>query len=309
MQIEIIKPGLQTTIQDSGRTGWMHYGFSRCGPMDSLAARLANMLVGQEANHPFLEFTLTGPEIRFEGEFQIALTGADCSFTLNDKPVANYKTITVKAGDILVFKAMHSGCRGYIGIRQKLEVSEYLGSVATHLPPGVGGYQGRMLKAGDKLDFLSAEAIKQTIVDAQHRPQYSGNYRIRVTEAPETALFSEEDRARFTDEAFQVMAESNRMGVRLASENTTDINLAGFRSRGLVSGAIQMPPDGQPIIAGVDAQTIGGYPRIAQVIQADLPVIGQLRPNDSLQFQWLTIEAARQIHEAQNKQLLVAEVS
>lgn len=305
MQIKIIKPGLQTTIQDSGRFGWMHYGFSRAGAMDPLSANLANQAVNRLPNHPILEFTLVGPDIVFEGDFQIAITGAESEYRLNEQPVPQYTTISVQSGDCLSFVKMTAGCRGYIAFREEMNIPNYLGSVATHPGAQIGGLNGCMLQAGDTLNFLKAERTPDIYIPDDKQPRFSGNYRIRIIEAPETLQFPEVDGLALVSAHFQVTPDSNRMGIRLDSDFQCEYRNNEFRSRGLIPGAIQVPPDGKPIIAGVDAQTIGGYPRIAQVIQADLPVIGQLRPHDNLQFQWLSREQATEIYQAQLGQLSI----
>ena len=303
MQIKVLRPGLQTTIQDLGRSGWMHMGFSHCGVMDEMAAKIANALVLQPANAPLLEFAMTGPDLVFDSDCQIAITGANCHYELNGTAVSQYQTLSIKGGEQLTFKGMTAGFRGYIAFRQPLIVTDYLGSAATHVLAGIGGNNGRALCTGDILSLTSNSDVQEQQLSVAQRPQFIGKYLIRITEAPETELFAQTDRDQLSTTAFQTSNDLNRMGIRLSGEYNLAQQIPEMSSRGLLPGAIQLPPGEAPIIAAQDAQTTGGYPRIGQIIRADLPVIGQLRPGDSLQFQWTDLSSANQIYDLQQSQL------
>ena len=297
--IEIVSPGLQTTIQDLGRLGFMHYGISHSGAMDDLSCKIANRLVGMADNNPVLECTQVGPSIKFNSAMSIAICGAEMEFTVNGRPVNNQEAVSVMAGDLLEFKTIHSGFRCYIAFNQRMSIEAALDSVSTHVTAGIGGLQGRSLKAGDRIEFIDVD--EQAISDSKPPIYYSGNYQIRFTESPESGLFNEEQRRQFQSSDFSVTKDLSRMGIRLNSEQALKIsNYPQMQSRGLLPGAIQIPPDGSPIIAGKDAQTTGGYARIGQIIAADMPLVGQLKPNDEVQFQRISIEQALAIKKQQD---------
>ena len=300
--IEVVSPGLQTTIQDLGRLGFMHYGISHSGAMDDLSCKIANRLVGMADSNPVLECTQVGPSIKFNAAMSIAICGADMRFTLNEQPVNNQEVVSVNAGDLLEFKSIHSGFRCYIAFNQTMAIEPALGSVSTHITAAIGGLHGRPLQTGDTIQFIDAdERLTRHIKTAIY---YSGNYQIRYTESPESRLFSQAQRQEFQDADFSVSKDLSRMGIRLYSELPLRFrDYPQMQPRGLLPGAIQIPPDGAPIIAGKDAQTTGGYARIGQIIHADLPLIGQLKPKDQINFQPVTIEEARAIRQRQVKQL------
>jgi biotin-dependent carboxylase-like uncharacterized protein len=176
-----------------------------------------------------------------------------------------------------------------------LDVPAFLGSYATQLNAGLGGFQGRALRAGDQLAFIEQSASTHN-AHTTSQPEYLGHYQIRITQSPESGQFSKEQERDFCASSYRVTPELNRMGIRLSGKTIHFSDYPHMPSRGLVPGTIQVPPDGQPIIAGMDAQTTGGYLRIGQVIEADMPIIGQLKPGDSVSFVKLETELAQQIY-------------
>ncbi len=297
--IEVLKPGMQTTIQDLGRFGQMHYGLAHSGVMDEMSAKIANRLVGVPDNHPVLECTQIGPTLKFHAAVRVAMYGAVAEVRLNDTRMPNQYVFDVSVGDSLAIGPMSHGFRSYIAFADRLDIPKVLNSVSTQLLAGIGGYHGRALEKGDLLT-LRAFNNKTTSYNAPAL-YYTGQYLLRFTESPEYQHFTASQIKQLQQIKFEVSTQLNRMGIRLNTHTPLMFDsYPAMKSRGLSAGAIQVPPDGMPIIAGKDAQTTGGYLRSGQIIQADLPILGQLKPGDSLQLQQISIVEARRIDRKQN---------
>ncbi|MCW8880375.1 MAG: biotin-dependent carboxyltransferase family protein [Kangiellaceae bacterium] len=293
MSLTFLKPGLQTSIQDLGRSGKMHLGINQSGAMDSLSLKLANWLVGNSLNSPCLEITLMGPTIKFKVSTSIAVCGAEFDIYHNGDLVFNDETIQVCKGDILEFDKLRSGARAYLAIAGKLKCEKLFGSYSTHLMANFGGYQGRQIKTGDKIKVKDPRLIDVKILDKQLKLKYLGNYLIRFTDSIESNFFDSDAFHQFASNEYKISADSNRMGLRLVGQPISTRKSEQIMSSGLVPGTIQIPSSGLPIIAGVDGQTIGGYPRIGSVISADLPLLGQLKANDKIKWQYIEMNSAR----------------
>ena len=179
MSLAFIRSGMQTSIQDSGRSGFMHQGISRSGAMDHMSLQLANWLVANPLNQAAIEVTLVGPTIEFKQNLSIAICGAEFDLTLNGEPVFNNETINVKAADVLEFKRLRKGARAYLAIAGKLKVDPLFGSQSTHLTAGFGGYKGRQFEANDVLEVLRAHETKKRVLPEAYRPTFTGNYLLR----------------------------------------------------------------------------------------------------------------------------------
>jgi KipI family sensor histidine kinase inhibitor len=302
--VTVIRPGLFTTIQDSGRWGYQDRGVPVSGPMDGQAHRFANALVGNASAAAVLEATLLGPELRFEGPTWIAVAGADLEATVDEKPVAVDTPHRVKSGDILRFGARRSGTRAYIAIDGGIEVPPVLGSRSTHVVSGLGGIDGRALKAGDQLALGSANDRQGKSKHLRREPlrfapQVSGNRMthgalLRIMRGPQDYYFEESAFEWLTHTRFTVSPQSDRMGYRLVAganripNPDSRIPTGSMISDAAFTGGIQIPPSGEPILLMVDRQTTGGYPQIGTVITADLPFAGQLAPGDWIEFAWCT---------------------
>lgn len=297
--IEVITGGLQTTVQDLGRRGAMHLGIGHSGVMDTLSAISANRLVGMDDNNPVLECTLVGPSLKFHDDMLIAICGSDMTFTLQQQAIQQNRPIAVSKGTTLTFKSNHLGARAYIAFSKTMDIQPVLGSVATHLGAGIGGLNGRALMKGDKIQFIDVQPQAKADIDRISTARYAGHYQIRYTSSPESNNFSAAQLEHFVKQKYQVTKEFNRMGIRLTGRAINFAEYPSMLSKGLLPGAIQIPPDGLPIIAGKDAQTTGGYVRIGQIIQADLPIIGQLQTNDEIQFQAISLSDAMLINQTQ----------
>ena len=307
MTLHILKPGLQTTIQDTGRPGNLHWGLSCGGAADTFATALGNRLLGNPDGHPCLEVTLTGPEIEFGEEISIAITGAHFDLFLNDTGIANDEVIQVCRGDRLRFGTLRSGARAYIALAGEIDIPATLGSRSTHVVAGIGGIQGRPLQVGDQIPLRPYQPAPRRKLPPQYRLDYRARPLLRVVPGLEENYFSAAAREQFYGGGFSVSSQSNRMGIRLAGEVLPVENIPQQISSALCPGTIQVPPNGQPIISFVEGQTIGGYPRIAHVIRADLHRLGQLAPGSRLDFERVDMDTAHRI--LQDKSRLLAELS
>ncbi|MBY6086066.1 5-oxoprolinase subunit C family protein [Priestia flexa] len=315
MSVNIIRPGLLTTVQDLGRQGFQKEGIIVSGAMDVLALRIANLLVGNEEEKAALEITLMGPKIRFEEDTLIAITGGDLSPTIDGEPVKMWRPVFVSKGSMLAFGVPKSGCRAYLSISGSFIIDPVMGSLSTSLRPEVGGFKGRALQAGDQLfchpKTKMGEVIRNRLLNKQtdkpfkqafwtihpdFLPRYEENPTISVIEGPEYAWFTKESKAVFFDTSYAVTPQSDRMGYRLQSESTIleRTNKRELLSTAVTFGTIQVPSDGQPIILLADHQTTGGYPRIGQVASADFSTLAQIPPGKQLQFQKISLQAAQE---------------
>ena len=312
--ITVLKPGLFTTIQDAGRWGFQDRGVPVSGPMDRQAHRLANALVGNAPDAAILEATLLGPELRFDQPAVIAVTGADLEAAIDDKRTAVDAPHRVESGGILRFGARRSGTRAYIAIDGGIDTPVILGSRSTHLVSGLGGVGGRALRAGDRVPLGSPDNQRNESNHLWHEAsahhlrrglltsalQASGGARLRAMRGPQDYYFDESAFDWLTGTRFAVTPQSDRMGYRLigGSERTrppssvigtrppssVTSRLGSMISDAAFTGGIQIPPSGDPILLMADRQTTGGYPQIATVITADLPLAGQLAPGDWIEF-------------------------
>lgn len=294
--LKILRAGMHTMVQDSGRFGWRQYGVSRCGAMDTPALRIANLLVGNDPDAAALEITLGQFRVQFTEDCWFALTGAGCEAQLDGHAVWTAWRIAAKAGQTLTLKSPQHGMRSYLAVAGGLDVPKVMNSYSTDLKAGFGGFHGRALRDGDVLALLpSAHHFRES---RGVKPLFWGN-RIRALPGPEYHEFSHSSQEAFWRAPWQLSPQSNRMGYRLNGQplaRTTDRELA---SHGLMPGVVQVPHNGQPIVLMNDAQTTGGYPRIACVIEADLYKLAQLRLGEPVHFVQCTLEEALQARQDQ----------
>ena len=312
--IRVIRPGLQTTVQDVGRWGWQASGVSVAGAMDPCSLRVANALVGNEARAAALEVTLLGPELEFEDDRVVAMAGARFEMSLNGRPVQE-PAFAVAAGSRLQFGTRRSGARAYLAIDGGVAVPEVLGSRATHVVSHLGGFAGRALTAGDRLPLgpasgRTASAGHVPGLDVSIDPvagMRGGHGCLRVIPGPHADWFDSTTIAALAGVRYEVTSQSNRMGYRLEGPAIPWRRDAEVISSGTTIGALQVPRSGQPILLMSDRQTSGGYPTIATVIVADLGVAGQLAPGDSVEFAACTLDEALLAARAQEEALLAVE--
>jgi biotin-dependent carboxylase-like uncharacterized protein len=289
MTILVHSPGLLTTVQDLGRPGHGIDGVSRAGAADPLALRLGNLLLGNPANTPALETTLLGGTYVFPDGATIALTGATPS------ALAPYEIHTIAPGQTIQLGPLTNGARCYLCVQGGIDVPRIGGSASTHLLSGLGG--GPILKGAVLQIAATTNEPKPTTI-----PPALKTYRktVRVTRGPQADQFESK---LFYQTEYQVTQETNRMGIRLAGPPIPTTHNSQMRTEGVPLGAIQIPANGQPIILFVDQQTTGGYPKIANVITADFPSLGQLRPGDKVRFEQVSPVEARRLLLEQESQI------
>ncbi|MGE5112638.1 MAG: biotin-dependent carboxyltransferase family protein [Acidobacteriaceae bacterium] len=287
-EIEILNPGLLTTVQDLGRSGWAHLGISPAGAADPMSARIANRLVGNDEGAAVLEMTLVGATLSFRAACTIALVGADISPAI----LPMFEPVQVKAGFILDCGPLSNGARTNLAVSGGLKVPEVLGSASTHLAASFGGFHGRALRRGDVIPIGTSKPPRDRGIPTCLRELVRRRNEIRVTRGPQHDIFGAEAWRQFCSSEYLVTERSNRLGLRLSGTAIIPASRTELLTEGVSLGAIQIPPDGQPIILFVDQQTTGGYPKIANVIAADMHCIGQLRPRDTVRFQTVSLEEA-----------------
>jgi len=296
--LEIMSPGALTSVQDLGRYGCGRFGVAPSGALDLFAFRVGNLLVGNPQDRAGLETMLLGPSMRALADVVVSITGGDLQPQRNGQPITMWRAHEFKRDDILSFKTPRSGFRAYISVAGGIDVPLVMGSRSTNLPSGFGGYQGRMLKKGDILRSESAgagAAFAGRALDSRWIPQYSNKWTLRVIWGPQDDHFPSESRELFLSASYAMSPDSDRTGIRLhgpAVPPKTDI-AESIISEGVVAGSIQIPGDGKPIIILGETVT-GGYRKIATVISADLPLLGQIKPGDEVRFAAVSLEASFQ---------------
>lgn len=302
------RPGLLTTIQDLGRAGHHNAGVPCGGAMDRFALAAANLLVGNAAGAAGLEVTMQGPTLVARRGLVVAITGADLSPQRNGRPLPTWTSCFLAAGARLTFGDRRRGARAYIAVQGGLDGDRWLGSRSTYLLVSRGGQGGRQLEAGDELRRLppaGGPAVVGRTLAPDHRPDIPGVVtELRCIAGPHAARLSTEDRARFYGATWTVSRDADRMGARLEGGRLR-IEMPDLLSFGLAAGCVQVPPSGEPILLLQDHQTAGGYPVVAGVITADLPLAGQLLPGDRVRFVEVSLAAAQEALAAQ-RQILEA---
>jgi len=304
--IEILKPGLFTTIQDLGRPGFQKYGVSVSGAMDFFSHRIANWLVGNEERAATLECTILGPSIRFLRDATIAITGADLSPRVDGAEIAMWQSHVVKQGSTLGFGECRLGCRAYVALAGGVEVPRVLGSRSTHTRTRLGGYEGRSLKKGDALSFCVGIGISSCSRRFQSPfcEKLLTSRTLRFLIGPNDNQFEPESIRAFQRDPYRVSTQSDRMGIRFEGKALIHRGHAETVSDAVPFGTIQVPSNGRPIVLAADRQTTGGYPKIGVVITADFPVLAQLRPGDEVRFHSINIEESLDILRSMEKALL-----
>jgi biotin-dependent carboxylase-like uncharacterized protein len=307
MRISLHRPGLLTTVQDGGRWGYQALGVPPAGPMDGWSHRLANLLAGNRASAPGLEITGTGPDMSFEHPTIVAVAGAEFDGTLDGRRWTTPAVLETRAGSRLTFGERRRGLRAYVAVAGGLDVPHVLGSAATDLRSGLGGLEGRSLRVGDTLVARAGDAAPRPPRSIPMPALPSGSRcRLRVVAGPDESREARQAYAALSTAGFTVTPQSDRMGYRLSGMQLDGGSAAGI-SAPVVTGAIQLLPSGDPVLLMVERQTTGGYPIVAVVIDADLPLAGQLGPGDSVSFEPCAPEAALAALAASEQLLLALE--
>lgn len=293
MYLEVIEPGVLMTIQDQGRKGYQASGFSVSGCMDLRALHDANALLNNNLDEAVLEMCYFGGTVRFTGETYFVLTGADMNPHLNGREVSTYKVTRVKEGDVLSCGKTKNGRFAYLGVAGGFDVPLVLGSKSTYLKCGIGGYQGRKLKIGDRIPIRKETKEILNLYLKQLPPlTYSNRVNIRVVPGPQFSYFTESGIAAFFQEEYKVTEASDRMGYRLEGPVISYYDKVDIISDAIVFGSIQIPAIGMPMILLADRQTTGGYAKIGTVITSDLPKLVQCMPGAKVRFECITVEEA-----------------
>jgi biotin-dependent carboxylase-like uncharacterized protein len=308
----VIKPGLFTTVQDLGRWGYQRLGVPVSGAMDEYAFAAANLLGGNRLNDASLEITLIGPEFEALHKAQIAVAGADFSLAINGNLVSMWETINIEKGDLITFAgSAQSGCRAYLAVKGGIDVPLVLGSRSTYARGGFGGNEGRALKTGDLIRVFASEKsvkIKRT-VPPELVPCYDKEFSVDVILGPQEDTFTAEGVETFLSSPYAVTPESDRMGYRLTGTPIERKSTAELVTEALVKGSAQVPSNGQPIILMADAQTSGGYPKIATVCTPGASRLAQAKPNDKVHFNKVSLSQAhtqyaeykKRLHQLENR--------
>lgn len=281
--LTVVRPGMLTTIQDLGRWGQQHVGVPVAGPMDWYSHRLANRLLGNGGDCATLEITLLGPELSADADVVCAVAGAEFQLTVDGHAVAHGEPFALRAGQRLRFGARVRGARAYLAVRGGFTPRPVLGSRSTSLISRLGPFGGRALKAGDVVPV--GDETKAISLRGVPLAMPREGSRLRVIRGPHEERFTTAALRRFSSERFTVTPDSNRMGYRLSGPALDQPSAGDMLSDATPIGSLQVPPSGLPILLMADRQTTGGYPKIATVISADLPLAGQLAPGDWIEFE------------------------
>jgi len=316
--IRVLKPGLLTTVQDLGRPGYQRFGVVVGGALDPFAARVVNLIVGNDDNAAVLELAQTGPELRFEREALIAWNGGDFAATLGGQPLPRDRAVRVAAGEIVDFGVARSGLRAWVAIAGGIDVPLVMGSRTTYRRAGLGGHQGRPLLAGDELKTfapgdraiallaaLTATGKRATMWTV--RPETLGKPAaagvVRAMRGPEWDWFSEDAQRDFFSAEWQTTKEADRMGVRLQGPGLVLVKPREMISAAVNTGVVQVPPSGHPIVLLPSRQSVGGYPRLAAVAGVDLGRFTQLRPGEQVRFEKISLPVAQELWLARERDL------
>ncbi len=324
----VVKPGMLTTVQDLGRPGWQAYGVSVGGAMDAVAMRTANILVGNREDAAGLEITLLGPTFKVEQDLLVAISGADIEASADGESLPINKPILLRAGTTLSFGRVTGGCRAYLAVAGGIDVPLVMGSRSTDLRARIGGGRGAALVAGERLCAGQPTALSLALADCllrgarseerkwstvpwsaasgigqKRKPGRRTDIRLRVIAGAEWESFGDQARRTLLGSPYRVEASSDRMGIRLSGPFLSRLTDVELQSHGVVPGTIQVPQGGQPIVLAPGCQPSGGYPKLAHVITADLPLLAQLAPGDVVRFELTELEGAMQAREEQERDI------
>ncbi len=299
MNITVLKAGLQTSLQGAPYAGHRHLGMPAAGAADCLSLALANFLVGKAVGEIALEITLTDAIFQVNAPCSIAVVGGAKYVRINGKDSYQHQTLKLIAGDKIHIGPSRPGCRTYLAISADLEADRLLGGQSTYLAAGLGGFHGRALETEDVIAFAQGSRtleLDRTTPDGL-RPHFSDDRVLRITPGPEAIALDKGMLDDLCRKPYKIGARANRMGMALEGNPLLARETSNMPSAAVFPGTIQLPPDGQPYLLGPDAQTTGGYPRIAQIIRADRHLIGQLGSGSRIQFVQTTTERATEIHQ------------
>ena len=290
--------GLQSSIQDAGRRGFSDIGLTQSGAMDELAFGYANFLVGNSFNTAAIEIALGGASFRAKSEICIAICGANMQPTCNGHSIALWQTYQLRRGDVISFGFANEGQFTYIAVAGGFQTPFAYGSYSTSLKEGLGGIEGRKLKAGDILPTLGARCpVDRRKLERKFIPKYTDTVTLRVVKGYQEAMFDAKAQETFFNSTYTFKGEGDRMGYRLSGEKISS-SVTGILSEPICFGAIQIPAHGEPIVLLKERQTIGGYPKIGSVITVDCFKLAQVQAGAKVRFEAITQEKARALTQA-----------
>jgi biotin-dependent carboxylase-like uncharacterized protein len=295
--LKVLAPGLHTTVQDLGRLGYQAIGVPVSGALDGFSLRLANALVGNSPRTPALEVLMSGPTFEVAADtVRVALAGVGANLAIGAEKarIGAGQSVTLPRGAVIEVVAGQSAS-GYLAVEGGIAVPRVLGSTSTYVRAAIGGLDGRALRRGDFVPLAIARASKRAELRLPLPLTPTGDQPIRVVLGPQQEYFTEEAVAAFLLAEFRISQSADRMGMRLDGPFLQHRRGWDIVSDAITTGAIQVPGSGQPILLLADHQTTGGYPKIATVISADLPVVGRRRPGDRLRFAAVTVEVAEEL--------------
>lgn len=303
---EVLGSGLLTTVKDLGRCGYARYGVAPSGGLDSFALRVANLLVDNDENAAVLETLAMGLRLKALSDVRIAVTGGNLTPRRGAEALPMWASLVIPAGEVVAFTGPAGGFRSYIAVEGGIDVPLIMGSRSTNLSSGFGGFEGRALRKGDIVGCGARRGAARSgkrVFPADWVPDYPSRWWLRVIWGPQDEQFAEESRQAFLSGIYDVSPDSDRTGIRLKGPRLT-VNAGlpeSIISEGVVAGAVQVPGDGQPII--LLAETVsGGYRKIATVISADLPLLGQIMPGEEVGFEAVSqAEAVRALAEIEGR--------
>jgi allophanate hydrolase len=307
--LEVLSPGVHTTIQDSGRVGFQYVGLPRSGPLDAVSFRLANALVGNPAGSPCLEMLLQGPTLKvLAPAIRFGLVGGGAQLEIRAaegrRHVPAGRSVRVVRGDTVRVGSLGDSVCAYLAIEGGFDVPRVLGSASTYTRAAIGGFQGRRLKAGDVLPRAqgNAEPRRERALAQPLDPRL--DQPIRIVLGPQAHYFRDAALETLLAAEYVVSPHADRMGYRLQGAALQHKGSYDIVSDGIVTGAIQVPGSGQPIVLMVDNQTTGGYPKIATVISADVPVVARRKPGRAVRFVEVDVREAERLRREQEAALV-----
>jgi biotin-dependent carboxylase-like uncharacterized protein len=297
--LEVLTPGLHTTVQDLGRAGFQAIGVPVSGALDGTALRLANLLVGNPPTTAGLEILLNGPKLKVAADgVRLALAGADAVLVVEGAPagtVPAWRSLWLARGDVVTIRVGRGAACCCLAVEGGVALEPVLGSLSTCARAGIGGFAGRPLRAGDRVPLNRNEAVERPELRLPEPPPATAEAPVRVVLGPQQDCFAEEAVETLLGAEYRVSASADRMGMRLDGPPLRHRHGWDIVSDAIATGAIQVPGSGQPILLLADHQTTGGYPKIAAVASADLPVVGRRRPGDRVRFKAIPVEEAEEL--------------
>jgi allophanate hydrolase len=297
--LKVVAPGMHTTIQDLGRHGYQAFGVPVSGALDGASHRLANRIVGNADDAPTLEILFQGPTLEVLADsVRVGIAGAGAEIELigdRARGLGGWRSVFLRRHQVFRVSRLGDAACCYLAVEGGFSVERCLGSASTYARGGFGGLEGRALRQGDRVPLAREQASDRAELGLAEPPRSGREQPIRIVLGPQHDHFTQEALQRLTREEFLVSQHSDRMGMRLDGPSLAHRDGYNIVSDGIATGAIQVPGSGQPILLLADHQTTGGYPKIATVVSADIPVVGRRRPGDAIRFAAVEVAEAERL--------------